>query len=82
MALELELQTFSARELPGLLQTPSNRGKHALVHGDKVDSLWPSVEKALAAGYQRFGLEPFLVREVTDNEEPQYFSRNVTRCRS
>jgi hypothetical protein len=81
MALERELETFQ-RELPGLLQTAGNRGKYALVHGDKVDSLWPSVDKALAAGYQRFGLESFLVRVVTDAEGSSYFSRNVTRCRS
>jgi hypothetical protein len=81
MALERELETFR-RQLPGLLADPANRGKHALVHGDQVQGLYGSAEEALAAGYQHFGLEPFLVQEVTDQEKPQYFSHNVTRCHS
>lgn len=80
MALERELETFQ-RELPGLLAAPSNRGKYALVHGDQVHGLYDSVDDGLAAGYQKFGLEPFLVQEVNDHPEPKFFSRNVTRCR-
>ena len=79
MALERELATFQ-RELAGLLADPAKRGKFALVHGDAVDSVWPTVDAALDAGYDRFGLEPFLVKEVTEHEEPRYFSRNITRC--
>jgi hypothetical protein len=79
MALERELETF-ARELPRLLSDPANVGKQALVHGDKVDSLWPDVDAALQAGYDRFGLAPFLVRPVVEHEEPRRFSRGVTRC--
>jgi hypothetical protein len=79
MVLEQERETFG-RELPNLLREEGNRGKFALVRGDTVDSLWPTVDEALAAGYDRFGLDPFLVQEVTEHEEPRYFSRGVTRC--
>ncbi len=79
MALERELETFR-RELPHLLQGEGNRGKYALVHGDKVDSVWDTVDQALEAGYDRFGLEPFLVKQVTEHEEPRYFSRGIKRC--
>jgi hypothetical protein len=79
MALEQEMATF-ARELPGLLRDPANMGKYALVHGDKVDSLWPDLDAALHAGYDRFGLDPFLVKPVVAHEEPRRFSRGVTRC--
>ena len=78
MALERELDIFR-QELPGLLATPENRDKFALVHGDKVDSLWPTEDEALAAGYDRFGVEPFLIMLVTENEEPRHFSRSVSR---
>jgi hypothetical protein len=81
MALEQELETFR-RELPQLLLQSENRGKYALIHGDKVDSVWATMDEALNAGYERFGLEPFLVKEITDDEKPRYFSRNVTRCHS
>lgn len=81
MALERELETFR-RELPTLLQDAGKRGQYALVHGEQVHGVWPTVDEALEAGYQTFGLDPFLVKEVTDNETPQYFSRSVTRWQS
>jgi hypothetical protein len=80
MVLEKEWKTFQ-RELPRLLQDPTNRGKHALIHGDEVISLWNTVEEGINAGYDRFGLfEPFMVQEVTDEMKPLYCSREVTRC--
>jgi hypothetical protein len=79
MALEQETATFQ-RELPRLLQRDSNRGQYALVHGGSVDSIWDTEEKALEEGYTRFGLEPFLVQQITEHEEPKFFSRNLKRC--
>jgi hypothetical protein len=81
VALEQELTTFR-RELPALLRDEGKRGKYVLVHGDTVDSVWTTVDEALAAGYDRFGIEPFLVQQITEHERPHYFSRNVTRCPS
>ena len=78
MALEKELETFR-RELPGLLGDAANRGRYALIQGEAVADLYSTFEEALAAGYDRFGLTPFLVKEVNDREEPRYFSRNL-RC--
>lgn len=80
MALEQELNAFR-RELPALLSDPARRGTFVLVHGDAVAGCYPTFDDALAAGYDRFGLSPFLVKEVTDREEPRYFSRNL-RCPS
>lgn len=80
VALEQERATFQ-RELAGLLADPTNRGRFALVHRDVVADLFPTFEAALEAGYDRFGLEPFMVRIVVEHEEPQYFSRNL-RCPS
>lgn len=80
MALEREAEAFR-RELPGLLADPANRGLFALVHGDQLVGLYPGFEVALAAGYDKFGLGPFLVKEVTDHEVPRYFSRSL-RCPS
>jgi hypothetical protein len=78
VALEKELETFR-RELPTLLNDPANRGRFALVCGDSVVGLYPTFDTALSEGYDKFGLDPFLVKEVTDHEEPRYFSRNL-RC--
>ena len=79
MSLERELEAFR-RELPGLLSNPANRGKYALVFGDDLHSVWPTINEALAAGYENFQLAPFLVKEITEHERPRHFSRNVTRC--
>ena len=78
MALEREIETFR-RELPALLGDPASRGTFALVQGETIVGLFPTFEAALAAGYDKIGLAPFLVKEVTDHEEPRYFSRNL-RC--
>jgi hypothetical protein len=78
--LDRELDTFR-RELPALLADPANRGQFALVHGTAVAGLYPTFEAALAAGYDRFGLDPFLVKQVAEHEAPRYFSRNL-RCPS
>lgn len=77
--LERETATFR-RELPALLNDAKKRGKYALVIGDRVDSVWPTVDDALAAGYARFGLDPFLVKEIVEHEKPLYFSRNLKQC--
>jgi hypothetical protein len=80
MTLDRELDTLW-RELPRLLADSASRGKFALVYRDAVDSVWPDLEAGLAAGYERFGLEPFMVKEIVEQEEPQYFSRNLfKRC--
>ena len=76
MALEREWEAF-CRELPGLLADPENVGKYALMHGDKVDSLWPTREEALAMGYERFGIDPFLIQHVVEKEKPRRFTRSV-----
>jgi hypothetical protein len=78
VALDKELETFR-RELPNLLSDPTQRGMFVLIQGETVAGLYPTFEAALSAGYDKFGLNPFLVKEVTDHEEPRYFSRNL-RC--
>lgn len=78
MVLQRELETFR-RELPRLL-AEGHDGKFGLFHGTTLDSLWPTEDEALSAGYDRFGLDPFLVKEVTGNEKVFYFAWNVKSC--
>ena len=65
------------RELPTLLAVPENVEKYALIHAEKTDSIWPTFEEAAHAGYERFGVEPFLVQHIVEKETPRYFSRRV-----
>ena len=78
MPLEQELETFR-RELPNLLKEESNRGKFVLIHGNDVVGVWSTREEALPVGYNRFGVDTFLVKEVTEQERPRYFSRKIPR---
>jgi hypothetical protein len=76
MALEKELATFQAH-LSELVST--DEGKYALVHGEEI-TVWDSQDKAIDEGYDRYGLEQFLVKEIVEHEVPRHFSRRVTRC--
>ena len=51
-----------------------------IAFGSEVAGVWTSFDDALEAGYERYGLDPFLVKEVVEYEEPRYFSRNITKC--
>lgn len=76
MSTEQDFAAFK-RELPALLAVPENVGKYALIHAEKIDSIWPTFEEAAHAGYERFGVEPFLVQHILEKEKPRYFSRRV-----
>jgi hypothetical protein len=60
MALEKEIATYD-RKKPELL---ANEGKFVLIHGDDVAGIWDTWEEALGAGYDKFGLKPFMVKQI------------------
>jgi hypothetical protein len=74
MVLEKELETFQ-RELPNLL---ADEGKFAVVSGDQILGIYTSYEDALAIGYEKCSLKPFLVKEIRAIEQVRYFSRDLT----
>ncbi|MBL8268542.1 hypothetical protein [Steroidobacter sp.] len=55
-----EIDTYF-RHLPALLQ---QQGKFALIKGKDVAGIFDSYRDALTAGYQRFKLTPFLVKQI------------------
>lgn len=77
--LQRELDTFR-RELPGLLAVEGNRGRYVLISGDVVAGVYPTFEAGVEAGYDRFGFQRFMVKEITDNEVPRFFPRSLTKC--
>lgn len=60
MALEEEMRTYDI-ELEWLLQ---DAGKYVLIHGGEVLGVFAAREDALTAGYERVGLESFLVKKI------------------
>jgi len=77
MALEREMETY-IKKLPEL---KDKEGKFALVHGDDVVDVFAAYEDALKAGYERFQLEPFLVKKIEAIETVQAVTRLLIPCR-
>jgi len=78
MALEQELATYQAK-LPELKQ---NEGKFVLIHGEDVcDIYFTTYEDALQVGYKRYGLKPFLVKQIHTIEPIFYFTRPMDPVR-
>ncbi len=68
---EREIATY-LRELPRLLEE-GQAGRHVLVKGDEVLSVWDTQSDAIQAGRDRFGLEPIFVKTI-DPRDPERFS--------
>ena len=73
MALEKELQTYKAK-LPELV---ANEGKFVLIQGEEVVDVYGRYEDAIKAGYDKFKLGPFLVKQIQSVEQIQFISRFV-----
>ena len=77
--LKTEIQTYE-REKQRLLS--ENEGKYAVIHGTEVAGVWDTYVDALHAAYEKFGLEPFLVKQIEVIDQIQYFTRDIEPCRS
>ena len=60
MALEKELETYKSK----LPEFKDSEGKFVLIRGDQVIDIYTSYEDAIKGGYQKFKLEPFLVKQI------------------
>ena len=76
MALEKELATYAAK----LSELTDKEGKFVLIHGDDVIEFFSAYEDAIKVGYDKFGLEPFLVKQIQTIEQVQFVSRLVDPC--
>jgi hypothetical protein len=73
MALERELAVYK-QKLPELAE---QEGKFALVHGEDFVDVYSTYEDAIKEGYNRFKLEPFLVKRIQASEQALFISRIV-----
>ncbi len=73
MVLEKELKTYSEH----VAEWREYEGKFVLIRDGEVVDFYTSYEDALKVGYQRFALEPFLVRQVRAVQQAQCVSRLV-----
>lgn len=77
MALEKELETYR-QKLPELA---AHEGKYVLIHGDEIVDFFATYEDAIKAGYQKYRLEPFLVKQVLAVEPVFCFTRPIVASR-
>ena len=75
--LNQEIATYN-RHLPELL---GQQGKFVLIKGTEVAGTFDSYQDALTAGYQRFKLDSFLVKQITPAERVTLFSRDLIPSR-
>ncbi|MDH0493383.1 hypothetical protein [Comamonas aquatica] len=74
--LNTELNTYREK-LPTLL---GQIGKYAIVKGTEIVGVYDSYEDALKFGYNKFGLEPFLVKRIAPAEQISYFTRDFAQA--
>ncbi len=75
--LDLELKTY-AETLPSLL---AHIGKQVVIKGTDVIGMYDTYEDALKTGYERFKMEPFLVKKIAPAEQVTYFTRSFGDAR-
>ena len=76
MPLEIELETYKQK----LNELKENEGKFVLIHKNEVVDIFSTYDDAIKAGYQQFGLEPFLVKQIHSIEQIQFISRFIDPC--
>ena len=52
-------------------------GEYILIQAESVVDFFSSYDDALKAGYQKFGLEPFFVKQINTVERASFVSRNI-----
>ena len=78
-ALDREVKTYNAK-LPELL---GSLGKFVLIKGDEIVGIYDTYGDALKIGYERFKLEPFMVKQIAPAEQVQCFTRELDpACRA
>lgn len=76
MSLEKEFETYE-NKLPEL---KNQEGKFVLIRGEDIAGFFTSYEDAMKAGYEKFKLEPFLVKQVNSMEQVQVITRLIEPC--
>jgi hypothetical protein len=77
MALEKELATYQAK----LAELKQHQGKYVLIQDETVVDFFTSYDDALKEGYRRFGLTPFLVKQILAVEPVYFFTRAIQPVR-
>jgi len=72
--LEQELKKFQEL-LPSLLG--QHEGKFVLICGSDMVGIYDSYQDALAIGYEKCGVKPFLVKKISATGQVSFFTRDI-----
>lgn len=72
--LERELDVYKRHQMVLALE---HEGKFVLVHASGAVSVHESYAAATEAGYEHYGLDPFLVKRIARDEPVHFFSRSL-----
>ena len=70
-----ELATFEQR----LAELLADAGRFVLIQGHDVAGVFDSYQDAVTAGYERFKLQRFLVKQITPVQRISFFGRDLKR---
>lgn len=73
LPLQTEIDTYNAK-LPELL---GSVGKFVVIKGAQIEGIYDTYGDALKIGYERFGLEPFFVKQIAPSEQIHFFTREL-----
>jgi hypothetical protein len=74
VAFEHELQVYRAHLEELLGPGDVHEGKYTAIKGDVVAGVYPTLDDALRAGYDRFGLDEWLCKKIERVETIYFFS--------
>ncbi|MBR0560042.1 hypothetical protein [Neokomagataea anthophila] len=74
LPLAQELKTFEEKVLP----LKDKQGKYAVLRGSNILGFFNDYEDALSAAYKEYGLEPFLVKQVTLSPAVTHYTRSLS----
>ena len=75
--LDKEQRTYDAA-LTDMLK--AGEGQYVVIRGEDICKIMPTYEDALRWGYETFGLQAFLEKQVSAVEPVAYFSRFAGLC--
>ena len=78
MALDKELAVYRRN----LKDWSSRSGEFVLIRGEEVGGFYTSYDDALQAGYEKFGLESFFVKQINVVEQADFVTRFIEPCHS
>jgi len=56
-----------------------NSNKFVLINGDEILGVYDTENDAIGAGYDKIGLAPFFVRQITAYDDPVHYSASLVR---